>query len=68
MLLFAMVAGNSGGQWTATGPGPFNFDDDANWNGVISDEITNNPGSEQTMLFTDRSMGSENSVHHFLDD
>ncbi|HEY5743688.1 MAG TPA: hypothetical protein VIS99_14230 [Terrimicrobiaceae bacterium] len=67
MLLFATVGGNSGGQWTATGPGPFNYDDGADWNGgVIGDEITNNPGSEQTILFTtDRSMDSENSGHHF---
>jgi hypothetical protein len=61
ILLFATFGCNSGGHWTTTGLVPFNFDDGANWNGVISDERR-----EQTILFTtDRSMDSENSVHHF---
>ena len=49
---------NSRAQWTATGPGPFRYDDVANWeHGAINDQITNNPGAGQTIDFTsDRTM------------
>ncbi len=49
---------HSRAQWTATGPGPFRYDDVANWEGgAINDQITNDPGAEQTIDFTsDRTM------------
>jgi hypothetical protein len=56
--LLVLLADNSRAQWTATGAGPFNYDDSANWNaGSINDQITNNPGTEQTIILTaDRAM------------
>ncbi len=58
VLIFLLLAGNSRAQWTATGAGPFNYDDTANWNaGSINDQITNNPGAEQAIILTaDRAM------------
>jgi hypothetical protein len=57
-LILLLLAGNLRAQWTATGAGPFNYDDTANWNaGSINDQITNNPGTEQTIVLTaDRPM------------
>jgi len=56
MILLAM--GTSRAQWRATGPGPFRYDDTANWKGwLVNDQLTNNPGAEQTIVFTtDRTM------------
>jgi hypothetical protein len=52
-LLFFFLIENSPAQWTAIGPGPFNYEDIANWErGTINDQITNNPGIEQTINFT----------------
>ena len=49
---------HSRAQWKATGPGPLRYDDVANWEGgAIDDQITNDPGAEQTIDFTsDRTM------------
>jgi hypothetical protein len=56
VVLFA--AGSLHGQWRATGPGPFRYEDPENWeSGIINDKITNNPGSDQAInLTTDRKM------------
>jgi hypothetical protein len=45
-------------QWKATGPGPFRYNDAANWErGAINDQIINDPTAEQTIDFTsDRTM------------
>jgi hypothetical protein len=45
-------------QWKASGPGPFQYDDVANWEGeVINDQLMGSPEAEQTINFTtDRSM------------
>jgi autotransporter-associated beta strand protein len=45
-------------QWKASGPGPFQYDDPANWEGgMINDQLTGSPEAEQTINFTtDRSM------------
>ena len=53
-----VATGSMGAQWKATGPGPFRYDDSANWEGgLINDKITNNPESEQAIQFTtDRTM------------
>jgi hypothetical protein len=58
VLVLLALAGNSRAEWKATGAGPFNYDDTANWNaGSINDQITNNPGIEQTIVLTaDRDM------------
>jgi hypothetical protein len=55
-FLLAMTGLNA--QWTATGSGPFRYDDVSNWQGgEINDRITNDPGAEQTIDFTsDRTM------------
>ena len=49
-----------GGQFArpVEGPGPFRYDDTANWKGwLINNQITNSPGAEQTIVFTtDRTM------------
>ncbi len=57
LLLFFLIE-SSGAQWTASGPGPFGYDDVANWqSGTINDQITNNPGADQTIDFiSDRMM------------
>ena len=56
--IFLVATGSMGAQWKATGPGPFRYDDSANWEGgLINDKITNNPESEQAIQFTtDRTM------------
>ena len=57
-LFFSFLIENSHAQWTATGAGPFRYEDVANWErGTINDQITNNPGVDQTINFTsDRAM------------
>ncbi len=57
VVLFLLVE-NSQAQWIATGPGPFRYDDVANWERrVINDQIASNPGTDQTIDFTsDRTM------------
>jgi hypothetical protein len=58
VLVSLCLIENSRAQWAATGPGPFRYDDVANWEGgAINDQITNDPGAEQTIDFTsDRMM------------
>jgi hypothetical protein len=44
---------HSRAQWKAVGPGPFRYNDVANWeHGAINDQITNDPTAEQTIDFT----------------
>jgi hypothetical protein len=58
VAVLLLVLESSRAQWEATGPGPFRYEDLANWkNRVINDQISNSRGSEQTIQFTtDRRM------------
>ena len=57
-LVLLSPKGNVQGQWTASGPGPFQYDDLANWEGgVINDQLASSPETEQVIHFTtDRTM------------